>query len=326
MNYLITIFSTLIITSALWVGLTYKQIGYKTKSSQWIYEVYELKDSLVHEIKRVKVVIASGSNSLFGINSEALEKAWKKPVINQSVHAGLGIQYILNRTKRILKRGDIVILPLEYNFYQGDGKPSEVYADFILSRDTNYFHSLSTIDKFMVISSIKTKRLFKGLISPINEDLEQTTGIYGVQNINIHRDQVNIESYRMTAVEKSAIEKSYSSKISTSKLSDYFMATMDRYISWAQDNDICVIVMPPNYMLFDEYKDHKYTVFYTNIKLYFSNHSISHIGENLTYMYDKKYYFNTKYHLNSEGVKLRTKQIISDLGKSPKTLCENFDH
>lgn len=321
MRYLMTILSTFIITSTLWAGLSYKQIGHKTKSSQWIYEAYELKDALATGIKGVKVVIVSGSNSLFGIDSAVLEKAWTKPVINQSVHAGLGIRYILNRSKRILQQGDTVILPLEYSFYQSDGKPSEVYSDFILSRDTDYFYSLSTIDQFMVISSIKPKRLFKGLKSSINEELESTAGIYGVQNINNYGDQINIEPNKMTAAEKSAVDNTYASIISVSNLSDYFIDTMGSYIAWAQNNDICVIVMPPNYMFFAEYKDHRYTAFHTNIKSYFSNRSTPHIGDNLTYMYDKKYYFNTKYHLNSEGVKLRTNQMIFDLGKSSKTLC-----
>ena len=266
MLYLHRLFLSFLSFVFLWVALAYFQIGSFTQSSKWVSEAYELKESSARKINTKKVAIVSGSNSLFGFNSGKLESHWNMPVINDSVHAGLGMPYILYKSKRILNEGDIVILPLEYSFYQADGKPSEVYSDYILSRDGVYFKKLSLADQLIVISNLSIRRLYQGIKFYFNTTLKPTKGIYGVQNINEHGDQINIEPDKMTEREFLAIRTLSAEAISSSEISYNFIRSMDAYVNWAKDNGICIIAMPPNHMFFNKYTEEKYMGFLSNIK------------------------------------------------------------
>ena len=163
MRYLASMFLSMVIICMLWAGLFYIQLGKPTTSSKWIADVYDLKDKIAGSFEGKKIVFTSGSNALFGLDSRVLTAYWEYPVVNYSVHAGLQLPYILERSKRILENGDIVILPLEYSMYQYDGRFSEVLIDYIVSRDIKYYFSLPFHNKFMVITQMHPKRLWNGL-------------------------------------------------------------------------------------------------------------------------------------------------------------------
>ncbi|VAW85908.1 hypothetical protein MNBD_GAMMA16-1698, partial [hydrothermal vent metagenome] len=88
---------------------------------------------------------------------------------------------------------------------------------------------------------------------------------------------------------------------------------------------ICIIPMPPNYMFFGKYKEEKYMSFLSKIKGYYANRDeVRYLGNPFAYMYPKKYYFNTRYHLNSDGVYKRTLQVINDIGDDPNLHCKGI--
>ena len=323
MRYTLSIFLSFMGFCLLWAILVYVQTGSKTQSSKWLAEAYELKEMSARKIRGNKVAIVSGSNSLFGFDSSALEKSWRMSVINDAVHAGLGLPYILYRSKRILNRGDIVILPLEYRLYQKDWKPELAYTDFVLSRDPDYFYNLPVADKLITISSVSIKRLFQGFKYYFYGDLKPTKGVYGVQNINDYGDQINLEPEGMSKSQFVALDHLSPDAIQDTDLSNHFIQHMDNYIAWAKRNGICLIAMPPNHLFFEQYRNEKYLKYLSNIKGYYASRDVMFIGNPFDYMYEKKYYFNTAYHLNSLGIDKRMFQIIHDIGKTPAVHC-NF--
>ncbi len=315
MRHIINIFISFIFFSILWICIVYFQIGNPTQTSKWVYEAYELKEQYGKSIKNQKIVVVSGSNTLFGIDSKRLEEEWGIPVVNDAVHAGLGMPYILYKSQKILKEGDIVILPLEYSFYTMIDTPSEVYSDYILSRDSKYFYSLSVLEKLKIISSVGLKRVLKGFESYVRP-LKRTEGVYGIQNINSNGDQINIDYDSMSEQDFKTIDNLKADKIKTTLLSSVFVKNLDSYISWAKKKKITLIFMPPNHMYFEDYDSDEYQIFLNNIKNYYDDRNVSYIGSPKKYMYEKKYYFNTSYHLNNIGVEQRTRQLINDVSLS----------
>ena len=307
----------------MWTLLVYAQIGNETQQSRWVQEAYDLKESAAEEIDSQKVVIVAGSNALFGFDSEQLENHWNIPVINGGIHAGLGMPYILERSKRMLKSGDIVLLPLEYRFYQADGKPSETLTDFILSRDRNYFYDLPILPKFQVISRISIKRLINGIRLFFNKTLKPTKGLYGIQNINHWGDQIKLDPDKMTERELAVRDQISPEEISGPELSPDFIRTMDAYIRWADEMEICLIILPPTSLYFEVYRQPPYSCFLSEIQRYYSEQNVKFAGAPYDYMYDVDFYYNTRYHLNSQGIAIRTDQVIRDLGETPE--CNQGD-
>lgn len=311
MNQLLRLATSFFFFSFLWFLLVYFNFGIETQSSKWVNDVYIKKESIANNIEKQKIVIVSGSNSLFGFNSKKIEEEFGIPVINSAVHAGLGMKYILYKSKNIIKEGDIVLLPLEYSFYQNNGKPKATYTDYIMSHDMDHFKYLSYKEKIDFILSVSFRRLYNGLRG---KPLTPTVGLYSVQNINNHGDQKNTNKEQMTKKNISKVNKLKVDNIHNKNLSNSFKSAMGEYINWAKNKNICLIFMPPNHLYFEKYKDDLYVDFLHNIEKYYSTREMHFIGEWFDYMYSHEYYFDTSYHLNKNGVEKRTLQAIEDIG------------
>ena len=321
----------------LWVVLFYMALGNPVSKSRWIADIYQLKEQAAFAVSGEKVVFVSGSNIVFGLDSQKLAKSWNLPVINFGVHGGLGVAYILERSKRVLNAGDIAILPLEYNFYQEDGVISETLIIHAFSDDMDYFQSLSLVDKARFIAKTRFKILKKGLRASFREDAgsedgspadNSRMGEYRVDNMNAHGDQINLEPEKISPKARRKITRIKTPlplKMRNSVPGEYSRSVIRDYISWAEDKGVCLIFMPPNYMYFDGYKEPVYRQFFTKLKAFITGEGVPYMGDPYDYMYDRSYYFGTAYHLDSLGVEKRTGQVLADMGSNPRAYC-NVQH
>ena len=72
------------------------------------------KHARLKSISSPRIILAGGSNLAFGIDSKLIESQLKMPVCNMSLHAGLGLEFILNELKSEMRKGDVVFISLEY--------------------------------------------------------------------------------------------------------------------------------------------------------------------------------------------------------------------
>ena len=71
------------------------------------------KHRLADKTSSPRIVLEGGSNLAFGIDSRKIEDSTGLPVINMGLHAGLGLDFIVNEIKYIVKPSGIVILSIE---------------------------------------------------------------------------------------------------------------------------------------------------------------------------------------------------------------------
>jgi len=69
-----------------------------------------------------KIVVIGGSSSLFGVRCQTIAAETGIPCVNMAVTAGLGIDLILAKAEDAIRPGDILLLPLEYDFYTAEAK------------------------------------------------------------------------------------------------------------------------------------------------------------------------------------------------------------
>lgn len=74
-----------------------------------------------------KVIIIGGSNATFGLDSPLLEKAVCRPVVNMTIHASLGLRFMVDEMNEALGPGDIVIAPLEHSAYSKPLQDNDVH-------------------------------------------------------------------------------------------------------------------------------------------------------------------------------------------------------
>jgi len=311
--FLVRFFLTLIGLFIVWSFIVFLQCSNPTVMSQWIYDVYEKKTNIANSIKKKKIVIVSGSNALFGINSKMMEQSLGIRVVNFGVNAGVMLPYTLYKAKKIIDKGDIVLMPLEYPMYSYNGVPNAQMIDYIFSRDMNAFWWLTLKEQFLMVWNISLSRLYNGYIykggSPI------TTGLYKVGNINQYGDQINTSVKYRTKQMREKLDrfepKKYGRDYKSKALGWKYL---EDFIFWCRDRDVEVIFMPSTIMRCDNYySDEKERWFYKNIANEVQDRGWRYIGNPYDYMYDKNFYFNTPFHLIDKGREIRTKKIIKDL-------------
>lgn len=74
----------------------------------------------LRQLEGRKLVLLAGSNGRFSHRCETLEQILALPCANMSIQAGISLDFQFSRIEPYLGAGDIVYLPLEYEFFGGD--------------------------------------------------------------------------------------------------------------------------------------------------------------------------------------------------------------
>jgi hypothetical protein len=84
----------------------------------YIKDAYEFKLGYARQLGAArKIVVVGGSSSLFGVRCQTIAAETGLPCVNMAVTAGLGVDLVLAKVEDVIRPGDVVLLPLEYDFY-----------------------------------------------------------------------------------------------------------------------------------------------------------------------------------------------------------------
>lgn len=153
-----------------------------------------IKEKLLTQVSSHRLILVGGSNMAFGINSGELYQAFGRPTINLSIHAGLGLNYMLSQIESSLKEGDIIILSPEY-FLGLDG-------DYRLMLETEkyFFNAKKYFDHSMLkmISAHlnETRDKLKNLIfDPKSHDVNYWFDVNEIYNRNSFNEYGDVVSH-----------------------------------------------------------------------------------------------------------------------------------
>lgn len=322
MKFFLGFFGTLVCCLLAWCGLVFGQMGKFTTMSQWISDVYTQKEEIAKSIDSKKIVILAGSNALFGVDSKILEKAFGLRVVNYGVNAGIELPLTLYLAKRVIKRGDVVLMPLEYPMYSYDGTAGVQMIDYLLSREPSLFWKLSLYEQFYILWHVEVKRVYDGYLH--KGGAKVTKGLYGAHHIDKNGDQIKTafryrKPYMDDAIKNHDLHpETYGASFDRDALGWRYL---DAFVSWCKDRDVRVIFMPSTLMKNGSYftkPQEKW--FYENIAKEVRSRGWEYVGKPYSYMYDKSNYFNTNFHLINKARKIRTLQMVEDLKKSKPLL------
>ena len=102
-NFLLAIPLGFLAALGLYMGAVFAQLGAPTALSYWCHEITLKKRAAAAEADSPKLVLLGGSATLFGVNAAELERTLGVPTINGATHAALGMAYILESGKRLLR-------------------------------------------------------------------------------------------------------------------------------------------------------------------------------------------------------------------------------
>ncbi|MCB8566679.1 hypothetical protein [Fusobacterium ulcerans] len=257
------------------------------------------KIKLIEKVENKRIIFIGGSNLAFGLDSSMIEKEFLGyKIINMGLHGGIGIKYLLEDCKKYLKKGDVLVIVPEYeNFYNNGSGTSALW--YILSLKKNLEN----------IGIINFTRSLPYLLTATKEILMTNENKEYGQNFSYDRRGFNrngdyTEHWKYKGKEKIKVDILPNSKITNSTIN-----YLEKFIEQSRKREIKIILLPP------VFQKSSYKINEEKIKE-ISNSLITKFEvEPEVFSYDDNLFFDTAYHLNRQGVDLRTKEIIKILKK-----------
>lgn len=244
------------------------------------------KMELLRNTPTPRLILIGGSNLAFSVNSPELSRELGFPVVNMGLHGGLGLKFMLDRAKPLLRKGDFVVVMPEYEHFVGRFDGNETLLNlFLVTHDTNDLMFIKPLDMLPAILDFK----------PIIHKPPYTRDSFnGWGDVVVHLSMADRKFDPTTKLEQ-----------------DLDYSTLDYLANFMHECDMKGIrtvythpcLMATNYTInspiiteIDSALRDRVTVL-PGISLQES-------------VYDDNYFFNNRYHMNSKGRSVRTGKLL----------------
>ncbi len=332
-------FATAIGTSILYIAglLLYVHILHLPllNTEMWLDNLYKVKDYINANSSGKRLIIISGSNSLFGFDSSLIAKHTKYQPINYATHASVPINYHIDKIIANAKNGDIVFIPLEFEYYTRKSPKDDIwYISNMLIWGNGYKKYISIKGLILTYFSTSPYTIMQKIVkpnksrisdNPIDEMLKMwdknannpcgESASYSYKSLSPYGDfcaQENKEPY--------VVDSDYKMKPNL-QISQFFVSEFARLKAFAKENNIKIFLTYPvsaenEKFSLDNPKTHESIA---NLKAQLAKNSIKIYGDFRDFHFEQKYFYDTSYHLNKEGAILHTHRFIEFLAKLEKS-------
>jgi|SRR6185312_1133497 len=264
---------------------------------------FKQKDNLLKQTHSPKIILVGDSNMAFGIDSAALKREYGENVVNTGLHGGLGMDFPLNWTGRYISNGDTVLVSFAYPIFFGKSSHGDETVSALLLEEPRAW-------KYLDCGSART--LFSGLGNVCGDRILDclhrhphfsSNEIYNAQAFNEFGDVVSQAGKSPHQIPPTMPEK---------ELSADAFNRLAAFVTGAEARGAKVCIIPPPYRadMFDATRDQVREA-WTEMQKRFPKEAV---GEPSNFVYEASFFFDTEYHLNGSGRKMRTHQIVNVLG------------
>jgi len=292
----------------LWGGLFYLELGTQTAASYARCENVRFKRELGQHVSGPKLVVVAGSSTARGINAEILSRITGVQTINFGLFAGVGPDIVLYEARRVLRPGDIALLALEYNHYVYPG-PTADAIDYVLGCGREYFRELPPTEKLRYVFGLGFGRIYQSLMldsRAMAREIDQSNLtprgdmrlVPAVFPGLSQQDQARMSLYRPIPI---AVD-----------LRSDGARTIAAFVAWAKLHGVAVLATWPNTIYFPQY-DHARG--FSDLRRFYDGLGVKMVGDASSSLLPLSMFYNTQYHLNIEGIRMRSQQLAVDLLK-----------
>lgn len=305
-QYLKFVITTLLLTFVLFETVV---IGILKFHSNIFYPSYQSliqdKYRILMETESPKIIVIAGSSSAFGLNQKMLADACAGyQVVNLGLHAGFGPMFYSELAKANISRGDIVLLGYEYS-----------WQNAIHIQDTMLI--MSGIDGNLEMYTRIPMREWPKFIGSFFAYIEKKILYMGDSGI-YSREAFDSETGQMTMVRKETLE--YDSEVhGTINLTDVRIADdvvdyLTDFKDFVEERGASVYFIAPP--LAEDAVICDRSMFIKLKELEEERIGIPYISDPTAYFFPCEWMYDTVYHCNSEGERIRTEMLIEDLRRA----------
>jgi hypothetical protein len=201
---IITVLCLAVAATAVWdIGLP--RLIQPPFAVEWISGVYQRKEAAAAAVSGAKIVLIGGSGTHFGYSAEVISRLTGWPAVNLGSHAGLGMEYIIYRAERSLKRGDWAVLAIEPQLLAqtNSAPPSDVLSDTVIFRDPRFLLHTSWPNAIQIIFGLTPVRVLQTIAVrrvPWTSDLfrPETVSSFGDETLQVSTYQTAANRHYLT--------------------------------------------------------------------------------------------------------------------------------
>jgi hypothetical protein len=270
-----------------------------------MYGSYTPKRARADSIEGEKVIIAGGSASNLGFDSEYFQQLSGKPAVNLSISAGIPLKVYMRAAELCANPGDTIILPLEYSYYAADfDEISESYVDMVgvdpdLKCDESFGNNIEFFSQSFLRSFTRAKDC---CVSFFKDSVNWESTIYIADSVDAYGDFCMHKDRPSTYVSKKIFN-------SFQYNSDIFVH-IKSYIDTMESKGVTVYLTYPcvDKNSFED-SDQYFSEVQQVVAQYIPQKNV--IGTPHNFGYDPEYFFDTVYHLAYENRSLYTETLFT---------------
>jgi len=271
--------------------------------SRWVGEGLRQKGLIADHTTAPQILLAGGSNVNYGYSAAQIEREFGVPATNLAVHAGLGRRYIFWDCLRHAKRGDLVVLGLEYALYGHLFRdPAERYQVFIYDRA--YYEQLPWIEKVILLGSMSPGDWSKLLRAKAG--WRKPKASLSLLVLSQRGDQTDNTEPDVRLQEGPPFEGVVGPEF-TGDLRDFAKAVRER--------GAVVALVFPN-LRDAEFRRRIKPGFLADIHQAADAAGVRVVGTPESSAFPTQYAYNTNYHLNAEGTRIATRRLMRELAEA----------
>ena len=266
------------------------------------------KDSLLKNTATPRIIFIGGSNLSFGINSRIIKDSLDLNPINTSIHATIGLVYMLDNTIDLIRSGDIVVISPEYTHFYGKfayGGKELLRTVFDVSLES--INTLRSNQWFNIYRYLLKYAFSKFDIREYLLKKETQIGLYERMSFNKFGDVYThwkLENEKFFPWEQIKGEFNY----------DVLDILLDFKSRVQEKGAILYITFP----CFQAASFENSLTQIRKVEIELKKKGFSILGTPEQYKMPDDLMFNTPYHLNKGGLDLRTRLLIDDLKKQER--------
>lgn len=268
------------------------------------------KHKLLKNSKSPKIVFVGGSNLSFGLDSARIAEEFQMAVVNMGMDAGLGLRYMMNDLMPFVNKHDVVILVPEYEqfytqVYYGNMELIPILFD-IFPPGRQYI----SIEQWLRLApyvfkyaGAKIKKI-PSILANKYKPKPTTIGILDRNSFNNFGDTYihwNKSGEIVNCQEKCS---------GGEEVNKFVLLEIKEFKRYLQDKGAELLILPP---VLQECSFNNQQFIINKIETQLRENKLAYLSPPFRYSFADNFIYNTVYHLNKQGVDLRTARVIEDL-------------
>jgi len=315
MRYFATILIGFLISACALLAIFSASLGFSSSANAVnIGAWYSVKEEAMEARKNGgRIVLLGGSSGLYGVRMADVEAALGRPAVNFAVHAGLPLRYLLHRAKQFLRAGDLAVLAIEYEFYH-PARETDIYVDFILGEDPDYLTAVSMQEKLRWFLGAQGSTLINGAKRWMPSVQSYTDAVRKVSRskLNEHGDIIGNDLASRPPARARALDAvddlvSFRASLTYSEVA---WNELSAFVDWCAEHDVALLVTFPSTVSFPIYDTPEYTARFDELIKKWESLGVTVLGSPRGMMLPREKFYDTVYHLNSDGMTENTQRFI----------------